>query len=55
MTFAQWSLAIAPLLVTQTLTFIAIWRATRRKQSPPASPAAGGDAGLVPMADHRPR
>lgn len=55
MTIAQWSMSIAPLLIAQALTFIAIWRATRRKQSPPASPAAGGDAGPVPLADHRPR
>jgi hypothetical protein len=55
MTAAQMALAIAPLLIAQALTFVAFWRATRRKQSPPASPAAGGDAGPIPMADHRPR
>lgn len=55
MTAAQLVLAIAPLLIAQALTFLAFWRATRRKQSQPASPAAGGDAGPVPMADHRPR
>lgn len=55
MTFAHWLLSIAPLLFAQALTFLAFWLATRRKQSPPASPAAGGDAGPGPMADHRPR
>lgn len=55
MTAGQMALAIAPLLIAQALTFLAFWRATRRKQSPPASPAAGGDTGPVPMADHRPR
>lgn len=55
MTIVQWSLSIAPLLIAQALTFLAFWRATRRKQSPPTSPAAGGGAGPAPMADHRPR
>ncbi|WP_212318616.1 hypothetical protein [Agrobacterium tumefaciens] len=55
MTIAQWSLSIGPLLIAQALTFIAFWRATRRKQSSPASPAAGDGAGPETMADHRPR
>ena len=55
MTIAQWSLSIAPLLIAQALTFLAFWRATRRTQSPPVRPMAGGDAGPETKADHRPR